>query len=112
MNEADDLRTKNQVQVEEVGVGRTGDDQVAAALEKGMSVVVVEPLTRVLPAATERTAVDESAGGVGGSVGAVGPRGEDDKVIGRVELERGRQGQLLTPPPTPAATNGDGRLAP
>src|SRR5712691_11203069 len=64
---------ENQVQVKEVGVGWTRDEQVAAALEVGVRVVVVEPLTRVLSAATECAAIDDGARGVGRSVGAVGP---------------------------------------
>src|SRR5215467_12967885 len=97
-------RTENEVDVEEVGARRPRREQVAAASEVGIGVVVVEPSTRVRSPAFERRAVDDRAGGVRRSVGSVGPGGEDDEIVGRAELERCGQRQLLattatSPPP-------------
>src|SRR5207245_9381525 len=55
-------RMENEVDVEEVGVRRPRREQVAAAREVVIGVVVVEPSTRVRSPAFERPAVDDRAG--------------------------------------------------
>src|SRR2546430_11749570 len=70
-------RMENEVDVEEVGVRRPRREQVAAAREVVIGVVVVEPSTRVRSPAFERPAVDDRAGGVCRSIGSVGAGGED-----------------------------------
>src|SRR5206468_11280959 len=56
--------------------------------------------------------VDDRPGGGGRAIGAVGAGGEDRHAIGRQELERRGERELLTPPASPVPLHRHRRLAP
>src|SRR2546425_11649606 len=105
-------RVENEVHVEEVRVGWARYKQVATAREIGIGIVVVEPSTRVRSPALPCPAVDDRARGVGRSVGAVGPGGEDDEIIGGGGPPGGGQRPLPAATPTAPPPQGHPRLAP
>src|SRR2546422_11354234 len=102
-------RVENEVHVEEVRVGWARYKQVATAREIGIGIVVVEPSTRVRSPALPCPAVDDRARGVGRSVGAVGPGGEDDEIIGGAEVPGGGPRPPPGAAPTLPAPQGDRR---
>ena len=70
------LRDQRHLQIADVGVGRTGSEQVAEPIEEYVGVVVVEIASRVKaerPRPLEGGRVDDGAGGVGRTIDAVGP---------------------------------------
>src|SRR5262249_17078780 len=102
---------ENQVHIEEVGVRRPRLEQVAASREVCIGVVVVERSMRARSAAFERPAVDDRAGGIRRSVGAVGAGGENDDVVAWAQLECSGERELLTSTAKSKPPNGHRGLA-
>src|SRR3989442_10593432 len=74
----------DQVEIEQVGIGGSGDHEVAEGGEEGVGIVVRETCGGVKASsagAGNALAVRDRPGSVGGTVAAVGAGGEDDDVV-------------------------------
>src|ERR1035438_7122993 len=98
---------QNQVDVHDVGVGGTGDDEIAERLEVVVGIVAVEAAAGV-GGAGEGLAIGDGAGGIGGAVGAVGAGAEDDDAGEAGDLQGGGEGELLVTATEAIALDGDG----
>src|SRR6266568_6930361 len=83
----------DQVEIEQVGIGGSGDHEVAEGGEEGVGIVLRETFGGVKASragAGNALAVRDRPGSVGGTVGAVGAGGEEEDVVFAVNGQRRR----------------------
>ena len=85
-------------EIHDIGVSRTGLEQIADALQKRIRVVASEMLMNVHarhPRAHDCSRIGKAAGGIGWTIRAVRPGCQQCDVANAIERQSGAQGELL-----------------
>src|ERR1017187_6583443 len=101
---------QNQADIHDVGVGGTGDDQIAERLEVVVGIVAVE-IKAGVGLACEGLAIGNGAGSIGGAIGAIGASAEDHDAREAGDVQGGGESEFLVTAAEAIALDGDGGFA-